>query len=128
MTAAAAYGMNLAQAQAAGHSRARAVRACVEDRFVVVAAVGERLDPPGLGAVSQGDGFMQFGADVVQSVGAGRRASHELRAGRALSLGKARAHEAVRKGVRTVMYRILSVAAILISWNHLSGCVWPAGA
>ena len=37
------------------------------DRFVVVAAVGGRLHPPGLGAVPHGDGFMQFGANVVQA-------------------------------------------------------------
>jgi hypothetical protein len=33
----------------------------------VVAAVGGWLHPPGLGAVLHGDGFMQFGADVMQA-------------------------------------------------------------
>src|ERR1700733_5066617 len=37
------------------------------DWFVVVAAVGGWLHPPGLGAVPHGDGFVQFGADVVQA-------------------------------------------------------------
>ena len=34
---------------------------------MVVGAVGGRLHPPGPGAVPHGDGFMQFGADVVQA-------------------------------------------------------------
>ena len=33
----------------------------------MVAAAGGRFHPPGLGAVHHGDGFMQFGADVVQA-------------------------------------------------------------
>ena len=33
----------------------------------MVAAVGGRLHPPGPGSVPHGVGFMQFGADVVQT-------------------------------------------------------------
>jgi len=33
----------------------------------VVATVGGWLHPPGLGAGPHGDGFMQFGADVMQT-------------------------------------------------------------
>ena len=56
----------------------------------MVAAIGGRIHPPGPGAVPHGDGFMQFGADVVQADAVlGGVAGREFAAGYVLALDAA---------------------------------------
>jgi hypothetical protein len=63
-----------------------ALRACVRDWVIVVAAISGRLHPPGPGAVPHGDSFMQFGTDVVQPDAVLGGVGRELAAGYVLAV------------------------------------------